>query len=74
MMECFGVRARRAGEGFDLAVPVQRKVEQGVLKAHPGHGQTRTRYGYLRIYALLHREGRAVHRKRIDRLYCEMGV
>ena len=36
--------------------------------------ETRTRYGYLRIHALLLREGWQVNRKRIYRLYCEMGL
>lgn len=36
--------------------------------------QTRTRYGYLRVHALLRREGWKVNRKRVYRLYCEMGL
>ena len=36
--------------------------------------ETRTRYGYLRIHALLLRESWQVNRKRIYRLYCEMGL
>src|SRR5262249_14100093 len=36
--------------------------------------QTRVRYGYRRIHVLLRREGWAVNRKRIHRLYKEMGL
>ena len=36
--------------------------------------RTRTRYGYLRIHAVLRREGWVVNRKRVYRLYREMGL
>ena len=36
--------------------------------------RTRTRYGYLRIHAVLRREGWIVNRKRVYRLYREMGL
>jgi putative transposase len=34
----------------------------------------RRRFGYCRIHVLIHREGRAVNRKRVQRIYCEEGL
>lgn len=52
-----------------------RREEQVALKQRIRDiAETRTRYGYLRIHALLLREGWQVNRKRIYRLYCEMGL
>jgi putative transposase len=36
--------------------------------------QAKRRYGYRRIYVRLRREGWAVNRKRVYRLYCEAGL
>jgi len=36
--------------------------------------ETRTRYGYRRIYLLLRREGWTINHKRVHRLYCEEGL
>ena len=33
--------------------------------------QERRRFGYRRLHVLLRREGHAVNRKRVQRLYCE---
>lgn len=52
-----------------------RRDEQVALKQRIREiTETRTRYGYLRIHALLRREGWVVNRKRIYRLYREMGL
>lgn len=39
-----------------------------------GNSNTRIRYGYKRIHALLKREGIHVNKKRVHRLYCEEGL
>lgn len=36
--------------------------------------ETRTRYGYRRVWVLLRREGWAINHKRVYRLYCEEGL
>ncbi len=79
MMDGFGVSARRACEVVCLPRSTwmyrSRRMEQVALKQRIRDiAKTRTRYGYLRIHALLCREGWAVNRKRIYRLYCEMGL
>ena len=79
LMECFGVSARRACEVVRLPRSTwlyrSRRVEQVALKPRIRDiAQTRTRYGYLRIHAVLRREGWGIHRKRVWRLYHEMGL
>ena len=79
MMECFGVSARRACEVVRLPRSTwlyqSRRVEPVALKQRIRDlARTRTRYGYLRIHAVLRREGWAVNRKRVYRLYREMGL
>ena len=52
-----------------------RRDEQADLKQRIREiAQTRVRYGYRRIHVLLVREGRVVNRKRIHRLYNELGL
>ena len=36
--------------------------------------EVRIRYGYKRIYVMLRREGWPVNHKRVQRLYCELGL
>ena len=79
MMECFGVSARRACEVVRLPRSTwlypSRRVEPVALKQRIRDiARTRTRYGYLRIHAVLRREGWIVNRKRVYRLYHEMGL
>ena len=79
MMECFGVSARRACEAVRLPRSTwmyrSRRVEPVALKQRIRDiARTRTRYGYLRIHAVLRREGWIVNRKRVYRLYREMGL
>ena len=79
MMECFGVSARRACEVVRLPRSTwmyqSRRVEPVALKQRIRDiARTRTRYGYLRIHAVLRREGWIVNRKRVYRLYREMGL
>lgn len=77
MMECFGVSARRACEAVRLPRSTwmyrSRRVEPVALKQRI-RDLARTRYGYLRIHAVLRREGWIVNRKRVWRLYHEMGL
>ena len=78
-MDRFGVSARRACRAVRLPRSTwlyqSRKAEPVALKQRIREiAETRTRYGYLRIHALLSREGWQVNRKRIYRLYCEMGL
>jgi putative transposase len=52
-----------------------RRDEQVALKERIRYiSQTRTRYDYFRVHSLLRREGWVVNRKRIYRLYREMGL
>ena len=52
-----------------------RRDEQAELKNRIREiAQTRVRYGYRRIHVLLVREGWAVNKKRIHRLYNELGL
>lgn len=79
LVDCFGVSGRRACRVMCLQRSTwkyqSRKVDQVALKQRIRDiAQSRVRYGYLRIHALLRREGWLVNRKRIYRLYCEMGL
>ena len=79
LVACFEVSARRACQVVRLSRSTwlyqSRREEQVALKQRIRDiAETRTRYGYLRIHALLLREGWQVNRKRIYRLYCEMGL
>jgi putative transposase len=52
-----------------------RRDEQAALRQRIRDiAETRTRYGYLRIHALLKREGWPINHKRVYRLYCDMGL
>ena len=78
-MERFEVSGRRACRLVRLPRSTwlyqSRRDEQVALKQRIRDiVQTRTRYGYLRVHALLRREGWVVNRKRIYRLYCDMGL
>ena len=79
LVDRFAVSARRACRVVRLSRSTwlyqSRKAEQVALKQRIREiAETRTRYGYLRIHALLRREGWPVNRKRIYRLYGEMGL
>ena len=79
MMEGFGVSARRACEVVRLPRSTwlyrSRRVEPVALKQRiRDMARTRTRYGYLRMHAVLRREGWDVNRKRVYRRYREMGL
>lgn len=79
LAECFGISDRRAcrvaGVHRSSWHYQSRRVDQVALKQRIRDiAQTRTRYGYLRIHALLRREGWPINRKRVYRLYCEMGL
>lgn len=78
-MDCFGVSDRRAcrvaGVHRSTWRYQSRRVDQVALKQRIRDiAETRTRYGYLRVHALLRREGWPINRKRVYRLYCEMGL
>lgn len=78
-MDCFGVSDRRAcrvaGVHRSTWRYESRRVEEVALKQRIRDiAETRTRYGYLRVHALLRREGWPINRKRVYRLYCEMGL
>ncbi len=52
-----------------------RRFEQAALKKRIREiASVRVHYGYLRIHTLLRREGWIVNRKRVHRLYCELGL
>ena len=79
LVDRFGVSGRRACRAVRLPRSTwfyeSRKAEPVALKQRIREiAETRTRYGYLRIHALLRREGWRVNRKRIYRLYGEMGL
>ncbi len=72
LVDRFGVSARRACGAVRLPRSTwlyqSRKAEPVALKQRIREiAETRTRYGYLRIHALLRREGWRVNRKRIYR-------
>jgi len=78
-VDCFGVSDRRAcrvaGVHRSTWRYESRRVEEVALKQRIRDiAETRTRYGYLRVHALLRREGWPINRKRVYRLYCEMGL
>ena len=79
LVDRVAVSARRACRVVRLSRSTwlyqSRKAEPVALKQRIREiAETRTRYGYLRIHALLCREGWRVNRKRIYRLYGEMGL
>ena len=79
LVDRFAVSARRACRVVRLSRSTwlyqSRKAEPVALTQRIREiAETRTRYGYLRIHALLSREGWPVNRKRIYRLYGEMGL
>jgi putative transposase len=79
LVDCFQISARRACRVVRLHRSTWQyqscRVEQVALKQRIREiAETRTRYGYLRIHALLCREGWPINRKRVYRLYCEMGL
>lgn len=52
-----------------------RRVDQVALKQRiRDNAETHSRYGYLRIHALLRREGWLINRKLVNRLYLELGL
>ena len=79
MQKRYGVSERRACAVISLCRTTRRyipiKSEQAVLRLRIREiAASRVRYGYLRIHALLRREGWLVNHKRIYRLYREEGL
>ncbi len=59
------------GELLAETIASSRALSEAVIR---DIAQTRMRYGYLRIYILLRREGWIVNHKRVYRLYREDGL
>ena len=79
LVDRFAVSARRACRVVRLSRSTwlyqSRKAEQVALTQRIREiAETQTRSEYLRIHALLRREGWLVNRKRIYRLYIKMGL
>lgn len=79
MIAEMGLSERRASRIVGLARSVQQyrpvpKDEAVVVKRMRGLASGNRRYGYLRLRAMLRREGLAVNRKRTYRLYSETGL
>ena len=79
MMEGFWTSAKRVCEVVRLPRSTwlyhSRRVEPVALNQRIRDiARTRTRYGYLRIHAVLRREGWLVNRRRVYRLCREMGL
>jgi putative transposase len=79
LIDCFRISDRRACRVIQVHRSSwhyrSRRDDQVALKQRIREiAETRNRYGYLRIHALLRREGWPINHKRIYRLYCEMGL
>lgn len=79
LIDCYGISDRRACRVIQIHRSSwhykSRKDSQVALKQRIRDiAETRSRYGYLRIHALLRREGWSINHKRVYRLYCEMGL
>ena len=75
----FGVSERRAclvvGQPRSVQWYQSRRPPQDALKRRIKEiAEVRIRYGYKRIHVLLRREGWPVNHKRVQRLYCELGL
>ena len=75
----YEVSERRACATVKLSRSVHRyqarRPDQSALRRHIRQiAHTRVRYGYLRIWTLLRRQGVAVNKKRVHRLYCLEGL
>ena len=75
----YGVSERRAclvvGQPRSVQWYQSRRPPQDALKRRIKElAEVRVRYGYKRIHVLLRREGWPINRKRVQRLYCELGL
>ena len=80
LKETYRVSERRAGAVLGRARstlryrPKQRSGEEALIKAIRRLARRHPRYGYKRIHALLRRDGWRVNRKRVRRLWNELGL
>jgi putative transposase len=80
LSETFGVSQRRASRVLDRARstlryrPRPRSGEQALIKALRRLARRHPRYGYKRIHARLVHQGWGVNRKRVRRLWNELGL
>ena len=79
MIAAYQVSVRRAcratGVAHSTVTYRSRRPSQAPLRGRLRElAQSRVSYGYLRLHVLLRREGWAVNRKRIYRLYTEEGL
>lgn len=75
----YGVSERRAclvvGQPRSVQWYRSRRPPQDALKRRIKElAEVRVRYGYKRIHVLLRREGWQINHKRVQRLYCELGL
>ena len=67
---CRVVRLSRSVHRYQSRRPSQAALRRRIRQI----AETRVRYGYLRIWTLLRREGLEVNKKRVHRLYCLEGL
>ena len=79
LCEHFSVSQRRASRALDLPrsslryAPVLRDEQAALARRIEELAGAHPRYGYRRIWALLDREGWAVNKKAVRRLYRQLG-
>ena len=79
LMETFGLSERRGCRIVGLARSVRQyrpkpKDDGAVIERMKTLASENRRYGYLRLHAMLRREGLVTNRKRTYRLYVEQGL
>jgi transposase InsO family protein len=80
LIETYGVSQRRAGRLLDRARSTlryqakSRAKDEPLIRAIRRLARRHSRYGYKRIHALLVRDGWSVNRKRVRRLWNELGL